>query len=389
LPSDRRLAKQAKELWLQQYASSRWQQAQHALDAFCQRHPWALSYAEFKALKEMKGGSDCRTWSKRDTERPPKERVGIHLYLQMLAYEQMEEVKRRADQKGVLLQGDFPILVSPDSADVWENRDAFDLSLSAGAPPDLFNLEGQKWGYPLLTEPALLSWWKRRLEAASSLYHLYRIDHVVGLFRIWAIPEGRSAKEGYFFPADPAVWEPRGRRSLEALLALSPLLPIGEDLGTVPPLVRRALSALGICSTKVVRWEKGVQGYLPFQEYEPYSLTTLSTQDLTSFAAWWAESPQEASQLAHLVKIPYLSPLPFEALVHLLRAVHATPSYFHINWLFDYLAPFPELAHPPPLDRINIPGTLSPTNWTYRFRPSIEQLVEHRPLAEMMKRIIE
>src|SRR5262249_43744835 len=123
-----------------------------------------------------------------------------HEFVQYLCFSQMAKVKEHADQKGVLLKGDIPILISQASADVFLHKDLFIHNLTAGAPPDAYSKEGQAWGFPIYDwEQAydrIIAWWKERLKVAATLYHVYRLDHVVGLFRIWAIPENKKASEG-------------------------------------------------------------------------------------------------------------------------------------------------------------------------------------------------
>jgi 4-alpha-glucanotransferase len=120
--------------------------------------------------------------------------------------EQFRSAASALDKMGVFLKGDLPILMSEDSADVWEHPDFFRRDLRAGAPPDMFSDTGQNWGFPVYDWEALrkkdYSWWKDRLRRAALFYHAYRIDHVLGFFRIWAIPEQEtSGVLGYFKPS--------------------------------------------------------------------------------------------------------------------------------------------------------------------------------------------
>ena len=298
-----------------------------------------------------------------------------------------------ATQRGIFLKGDIPIALSPDSADVWENRSLFLLDPVAGAPPDAYNPMGQKWGFPLFNWEAMrqdnYSWWKRRLSVLENFFHIYRLDHVVGFFRIWAIPHDKNPSEGAFVPSDQNLWIPQGKQLLEMMMTASPLLPMAEDLGTVPKEVTALLKELGICGTKVLRWQRRFdtdQSYLPFAEYEPFSLATVSTSDMDLLQAWWKNFPEEALPFAHFKGWTYNPDLTVEQRFSILRDLHQTPSYFHINLLQEYLAFFPELiSATPEEERINIPGTQLPTNWTYRFRPSIEEILAHEPLAKKIR----
>jgi 4-alpha-glucanotransferase len=120
----------------------------------------------------------------------------FHAWVQMRAEEQFAEACRGAFALGVDVMGDIPILLNKDSADVWERRDLFDLDFTAGAPPDMYSRLGQNWGFPLyrweVLEKEGYSFWKERLSSADQFYSLFRIDHVLGFFRIWAVDIGES-----------------------------------------------------------------------------------------------------------------------------------------------------------------------------------------------------
>ena len=108
-------------------------------------------------------------------------------------------------------------------------------------------------------------WWKQRLSYASNFYDLFRLDHVVGFFRIWAIPLGKPPTEGGFIPENESLWLSQGKELLEMVLSASAMLPIAEDLGVVPPFVKQCLAEMGICGTKVMRWERKWEGQWIFQ----------------------------------------------------------------------------------------------------------------------------
>ena len=368
--------------------------------SFLEENPWLPNYALFKSLKDEYGGKRWADWPlEYQTPRNisgRKKSTDFHSFLQFHCYQQMEQVRSYASRHGVFLKGDVPILLSPDSADVWADPHLFQLDLAAGSPPDYYNRLGQKWGFPLFNWNAMrkenFAWWKQRLSAVGRLFHIYRIDHVVGFFRIWGIPEEKKASEGSFFPPDPSLWPAQGREILSMMIDSSPLLPMAEDLGTIPKEVYPVLRDLGICSTKVIRWQRrwdSDKSYIPYSEYDPLSLTTLSTPDSDTLSGWWKKFPDEAIPFAHFKQWPYRSDLTKEQRFAILRDAHHTPSYFHINLLQEYLSFFPDLVSTNPDDeRINVPGTLLPTNWTYRFRPSVEELLANQPLAETIREIL-
>ncbi len=358
---------------------------------FLQQHPWLEAYSRFKALKEQFSGKHWKEWP--SNAKPEQEKVDFYTFLQFHAFQQMEKVRKHATEQGIFLKGDIPILLSPDSADVWSNPSLFKLDLGAGAPPDAYNQLGQSWGFPLFDWDAMrrsgFQWWKQRLKIAEKLYHIYRIDHVIGFFRIWGIQKGKKASEGSFFPADPNLWMDQGREILEMMIDATTLLPMAEDLGTIPKEVYPILKELGICGTKVVRWQRNHGQYIPFREYEPLSLTTISTPDMDTLELWWKKYPSESAPFAEFMNWPYHPILTAKQRLKILQEVHHTSSLFHINLLQEYLALFPELVwKDPEKERINIPGTILPSNWSYRYRPSIEEIAAHKGLEEAIALIL-
>ena len=133
-----------------------------------------------------------------------KESVTIHIMIQYLCFIQLSLVKKYANKKGVFLKGDLPILVSTDSADVWANPHYFDLNFSVGSPPSELDPEGQYWGFPLYRWKTIqeddFHWFHLKVDYLNSFYHLYRLDHIVGFFRLWTIPLNTSPKNGHFVP---------------------------------------------------------------------------------------------------------------------------------------------------------------------------------------------
>lgn len=364
---------------------------------FLAAHPWVDPFSRFKTLKKKYDQKNWIHWPKDDTTPPDPIDVSFYSYLQYLCHLQMRQVRAHADKKKVFLKGDIPVSLSPDSADVWAEPHLFDLTVAAGAPPDFYNKQGQRWGFPLFNWDAMkrdnYRWWRRRLQSASEYFHLYRIDHVVGFFRIWAIPETKKASEGFFVPQNPDLWPEHGRSLLEMMIDASPMLPIAEDLGTIPKYVPEILKQLGICGTKIIRWERRWdtdRNYIPYDQYEPYSLTSVSTHDSDTLTQWWDHFPEEASAFARFKRWTYQPGLAREQRFEILRDSHHTASFFHINLLQETLALFPPLVWPNPEDqRLNIPGTQLLTNWTYRYRVTIEEMVAHPELTATFKELIQ
>ncbi|MCP5469897.1 MAG: 4-alpha-glucanotransferase [Chlamydiales bacterium] len=367
---------------------------------------WLEPYALFKAIKEKNYWKSWEDWPGpyktptkemyRELLETHKDSCDFHKLLQFLCFLQFEKVKKIATEKKVFLKGDIPILISQDSADVWYHRHLFWLHLSAGAPPDMYTRDGQHWGFPLYDwdeiEKEKYKWWKERLELASHLYHLYRIDHVVGFFRMWGIAQGRLPKDGSFFPPEEHKWLPHGKKIMEMMLKSAPILPIGEDLGLVPKTVKQTLYDLGICGTKMMRWERQYKtdgSFIPPSEYEPMTMTTVSTHDSDTLQLWWRHFPKEAKLFSEFKGWDYKPFLTLERHKEILYDSHHSASLFHINLLQEYLALFPDMISTNLADeRINIPGKVLDTNWTYRFRPSVEEIIENALLKETMKELI-
>lgn len=346
-------------------------------ETFLNRFPWAKDYAAFKAKNNL-------------------EATSFYIWLQAIAYAQMHSVKAYAESKKVFIKGDIPILVSPESVDVQTHRDIFDLSLVAGAPPDYYNSEGQRWGFPIYKfDPQLadgFAFWKERLKSAQEIFHLYRLDHIVGLFRIWGIPQGKKPVEGHFVPQDRHKWRYQGETLLKVLIESSAMLPVGEDLGIIPHETREAMAEFGIPGTKVMRWErdwKGDHHFIPYSHYPIVSMTTVSTHDSDPLLLWWKNHPDDAKAFANFKGWNYTPTLSREHHIEILRDSHTTPSLLHINLLQEYLSLFPELIYPDEsLWRINTPGTISDRNWSIRYRPCIEDLQAHQGLTALMRGLI-
>lgn len=373
---------------------------------FLTQNQWLPGYALYKTLRIKTNWSSWETWSepiKNPTEETIKELHGhckddveYHTIVQFFCFQQMEAAKKHATSQGVFLKGDLPILINRDSADVWLNRPLFILDYSAGSPPDVFNDEGQNWGFPIYNWDELAKynneWWKIRLKVAERLYHIYRIDHIVGFFRIWAIPDEKPPIEGEFLPEDSSLWVPHGRRIMLLKLQESDMLPIGEDLGTVPPETRVCLQELGICGTRVMRWERdwhGNHSYIKPENYWPESMTTVSTHDSETLQQWWKKNREEAEEYAKSKGWEYQPVLSTEHHRDILWESHHTASLFHVNLLQEYLALLPGMTGDPEVERINVPGITSDLNWSYRFKPTLEELGANQDLKALVKGIID
>ncbi len=380
--------------------------ASEAYHNFLESASWLKGYTAFKILKQRHHGASWEIWPEKERTPTPElletlaaeEADAFDWYgvLQFLCDQQLQATKEGLAKRKVFLMGDMPILIDRDSADVWLHQELFDLRYSAGAPPDMFTEDGQNWGFPLYNWSVLADhdygWWRARLKWAARYYHLYRIDHIVGFFRIWAIPLGLRGKDGQFIPADEGLWIDHGQRLMLMMLDACDMLPIGEDLGIVPPQVRACLSALCICGTRVMRWERAWHEdgrfILPY-DYSIDSMTTVSTHDSETLQLWWKNNPIESQKFAQSKGWSYQPLLSREYHREILWDSHHSASLFHINPIQEYLALFPGLSWPDLNDeRINIPGIFSDVNWRYRLRLSLEELTNQETIKHLLQELI-
>lgn len=198
--------------------------------AFVAEHEsWLQPYAAFCYLRDCYGTADFRCWPKlrrysrkgvTELLKAKEARNGVNFFcfIQFVLFEQMERVHSKAQQTGLILKGDLPIGISRDSVPAWVDGKLFNFSGQAGAPPDDFACEGQNWGFPTYRWDVMAlddyAWWQRRLGVMQRCFDAYRIDHVLGFFRIWQIPYGRTdGLLGHFEPALPlsrAEWQAAG-----------------------------------------------------------------------------------------------------------------------------------------------------------------------------------
>ena len=190
-----------------------------SLKAWIGENPWVKPYAVFRRIKGANAEKSWKEWSPKIgandinalwNDPSLKNEHLFWAWLQQALDVQFSAAAASLTSQGILLEGDLPILMNEDSCDVWANPGNFNLDLSAGAPPDMYSPEGQNWGFPTYNWQAQsednYSWWKARLKTAEKYYHAYRIDHVLGFFRIWASRrENTSALLGRYVPFLPVT----------------------------------------------------------------------------------------------------------------------------------------------------------------------------------------
>lgn len=165
---------------------------------------WLVPYAQYSYLRDKNGTADFNQWpdhqvwdeAERKVLAAPKtaayKNVAFFYFVQFVLDRQMQEAHEHAKAKGVILKGDIPIGVNRNGCDVWTEPKYFNLNGQAGAPPDDFSANGQNWGFPTYNWFEMLKdgcqWWNRRFKNMARYFDAYRIDHVLGFFRIWEIP---------------------------------------------------------------------------------------------------------------------------------------------------------------------------------------------------------
>ncbi len=218
------------------------------------------------------------------------DRVDFFCWLQWVADEQLTVAQRSALEGGMRLgiMHDLAVGVHPDGAEPWAMPDVFAQAVSVGAPPDMYNQQGQDWSQPPWRPDALArsAYAPFRDLLRTVLRHAgaIRIDHVIGLFRLWWIPEGNGADQGAYVRYDHEALI--GILCLEAQRA--GVVVIGEDLGTFEPWVRDYLADRGVLGTSVMWFEYEGGTFMPPEHYRRLALATVTTHDLPPTAGYLA-----------------------------------------------------------------------------------------------------
>jgi 4-alpha-glucanotransferase len=251
-----------------------------------------VDYAEFRAADERL----AKPWYEwpnrmRDGELRPTDyrelTARYHMYVQWLAQQQMDDLLKACREKHLHFYLDLPLGVNPAGYDVWRERESFALSVNAGAPPDAFFTKGQDWGFaPLHPERIREQGYRYVLEMLRfQMRHtgLLRVDHIMGLRRLYWIPQGHSAQDGAYvsYPADElyAILNVESHRNKTVI--------VGENLGTVPPEVNSAMTRHHLRKLFVVQYELRPTPKDALSQPERRVVASLNTHDMPTFAAFW------------------------------------------------------------------------------------------------------
>jgi len=384
-------------------------------EAWCApREPALGDFATFSALQDERlTDPDWRTWplELRDPRSDAVRRwrdehareVDFHRWLQWVLDAQMREAQAHGRARGLAigLYQDLAIGTNPAGSDAWSFGHLFVPGVNVGAPPDPYSDTGQDWGLPPIDPRRLregrYDYWVRLLRSAFENAGALRIDHVIGLFRLFWIPWGYSGREGAYvrYPAE----------DLLGILALESrrhgAVVVGEDLGTVPAEVPPALERWGILSSSVMMFMRGDGGsFLPAHRYPRRALATATTHDMAPLGGFWSgtdiglrvelglspaedeprlrdERVRERETLLHRLREEGVDEVsgesPAEGGVALRAAVHAfvsrTPAAL-VGFSLDDLA-----GEEAPVNVPGVPPDRFPS-WTKRMRMTVEAMRE-------------
>lgn len=442
---------------------------------------WLPDFALFKVLKEYHQGKPWYEWEEKFMNRSPQalqkfgqdniEKITFQMWLQWIIFKQFKEASDYGVKNNIFIKGDLPVLVSRDSADVWAHPQFFKLDSAAGAPPDMYCAKGQRWGMPTYNWENIAKdgyrYLKEKLKYAQEFYNILRIDHVVGLFRIWSIPyydpEENQGLNGSFDPLDERLWNEHGRNILIILAQNTKMLLCAEDLGVIPKCCIDTLQEFGIPGNDVQRWVKDWNkrhDFLLPKEYRALSVAMLSTHDTTSWKAWWqyeagtvdadlfmrkcldrkidfakvnlklfdagfsfhgrlrwkkeidsvdkllwelGKDKEEVRDFIDLYENTYgekeklwrlldcrgamQEEASQELLSKVIQFILGSQAIFCINSIMDYLDLAGIFKGDSYQYRLNIPGTISPQNWSLRLPLSLEEMLTH-PFNQKIRKMV-
>jgi 4-alpha-glucanotransferase len=401
---------------------------------------WLDDYTLFRTLIDANGGNaswDQWPEEQRSAQKAKKWLAGapnkqdlqngreFFAYVQWVAWRQWRDVRAYADARKVRLMGDIPFGVSRYSSDVWANQNLFDLDWSGGAPPETWFKDdpftakwGQNWGLPLYKWEAHkqegFAWWRQRVQKCVEIFHYFRIDHVLGFFRIYAFPwvperngeflpltdEEAKKKTGGRLPGfkprsdeeeeDAEKNAEEGKALLQVILdAAGSAGVVAEDLGMVPEYVRPLLTKLGIPGFTIPYWEHLENRELkPLKTLPKLSLITYATHDHQPLVTYYEQlvdqwhSPEgHAAWLDVQRLMRWLGeeedapPKTYTPELHhaFVKALLQSPCWLAVYMVTEMLAT---------KERFNAPGTSGASNWSTRLDHPLDWYSKNSPFKE-------
>jgi 4-alpha-glucanotransferase len=338
-----------------------------------QEASWLDEYALFMALFNAHGMKPWWEWAeplrKRDKKALAQARtqhaqeIDHWRFVQWCWDTQCRALKTYANQRGISLIGDIPIYVADNSADVWSRPDLYELgddglpTVIAGVPPDELGPDGQRWGNPLYRWDRMAkehyAWWAQRVKRVLAQADIVRIDHFRGFAGYWEIPASSpTAKVGRWVtgPGLPLF------QAIEKQLGKLPI--IAEDLGLITPDVVELIEACGFPRMKVLIFGFGNDGtheFLP-HNYAPNTIVYTSTHDTDTARGWWNNAQERERHFAGAYLACDGNGFHWAAIRACMNSVSALAVF-----------PLQDVLGLPTSQRMNLPGTLGPQNWSWRF----------------------
>lgn len=386
-------------------------QRHESFQGFLQQHPPVRDYARFRATIEKRRVS-WKSWPQplRDGVLQDgdydEEAYRYHLYAQWVAHQQLQTLSEGAQQKGPGLYLDLPLGVHPDGYDAWREQALFVQDTSVGAPPDTFFTRGQDWGFPPLHPERVreqgyayyIACIRNHLRHAGIL----RIDHVMGLHRLFWVPNGMAARQG--------VYVRYQAEELYAILSLEShrhrAMIVGEDLGTVPREVRSSMARHGLHEMYVAQYELKADPERALRPVPTRAVASLNTHDMPPFAAFWrgmdiadrhelrlveGEGVRQEVEQRQAIK---------EALARFLSRRNPTPGLIRgprgvLRSTLAFLGRSPARVLLVGLEDLwletqpqNVPGTQEERpNWRRKLRYSLEELRKAPRVVDMLRQV--
>ncbi len=370
---------------------------------------WINDFVLYEGIKETQEYRSWEDWPEglknRDThslnsfERRFADSLTFHAWLQWQGSMQLKAQKKYANENNFMLMGNLPFLAAGDSADVWalRHKGYFKMDLAAGAPPDMYCKEGQRWGNPPLNwhivEADGFEYFNQKLNEAENYFDLYVLDHVFGIARLWSIPAEEPMKNqglnGFFDPKDPkgdeALWDEQLRRLLTKMIKSNyHLQPVAENLGIGPRNCNVILKELGILGFSVPRWMKD-------WGYDKNTIAMTGIHD-ASFTPVWYETIEAKEQQIYWKHIGMSGRASTSTTPKLMRRIIEdaanSSSIYTSTPLNDLLAIQDPSLFTTPDSYINKPGTVG-GNWAYGYPAefSLERLKGNKELNEELMNI--
>ena len=342
-------------------ASKRADKEKPQIEEFIKTHSHIAKFCEFMALKMA---NDYKVWNEWTVFEYKEEDLFAWQFIQYEFFSQWKEIKKYCNSKGIKILGDIPIYVSYDSADVWANKDLFELNENgsmkdvAGVPPDYFSKDGQLWGNPLYNWKKMKAdgykWWQERIKAMLEIFDAVRIDHFRAIESYWAVPvEAKTAREG--------KWQKGpGMDFIEKIKEVSKdKLIIAEDLGLITPEVHRMQEKSGFPGMRVMQFgflDDSDSTHLPHNYINNCVAYTGTHDNNTLLGFVWEASEENRRRL--LEYCGYTGSNWDKGYDSIIRTLYASSAGIVIIPIQDILGYGADT-------RLNTPGSAE-GNWTYR-----------------------